>query len=116
MERRLDEAWECIQDCLVKFTNDDQARYFEAFLLHRRKQNEETEVKLRDLIKAGRRYPDVKYSARHLLGAVIDQLGRYEEAIRWLLEAKAQVRTITDTSMLERNSHLETCYFRFLFS
>jgi hypothetical protein len=57
---------------------------------------------LRDLIKDGPRYPYVKYAARHLLGVVLDQLGRPEEAMRWLLESKAIVREITDVAQLER--------------
>ena len=44
----------------------------------------------------------MRYSARHLLGVVLDELGQYEEAFRWLGEAKAIVRTITDTKALER--------------
>ena len=101
-ERRLDEAWECVEACLAKHPRDDQARYFRAFLLHRKKQNAEAETALRDLIKDGPQYPYVKYASRHLLGVVLDQLGQYKEAMRWLVEAKAQVRTITDTAALER--------------
>lgn len=102
-ERRLDDSWECIRECLTRFPKDDQARYFEAFLLHRLKRPDEAETKLRDLIKDGPRYPYVKYAAPHLLGVVLDQLGQYEEALQCLLEAKAQVRTITDTSLLEKS-------------
>jgi len=101
-ERRLDEAWECVEACLAKHPRDDQARYFRAFLRHRRKQDAAAETELRDLIKDGPQYPYVKYAARHLLGVVLDQLGQYDEAIRWLKEAKAQVRTITDIAALER--------------
>jgi hypothetical protein len=36
-----------------------------------------------------------------LLGVVLDQLGQYEEAWRWLVEAKTRVRTITNTALLE---------------
>jgi len=101
-ERRLDEAWECVEACRVKHPKDDQVRYFRAFLLHRKKRYTKAETELRDLIKDGPQYPYVKYASRHLLGVVLDQLGQYEEAMRWLCEAKAQVRTITDTSLLER--------------
>ena len=100
-QRRLDEAMECVEACLARFPGDDQARYFHAFLLHRRKDNEAAERELRRLIESGPRYPYVKYAARHLLGVVLDQLGQYDEAMRWLLEAKAEVRTITDTGVLE---------------
>jgi len=101
-ERRMDEAWQCVQDCLAKFPRDDQARYFHAFLLHRMSKDTEAETALRDLIKDEPRYPFVKYSSRHLLGVVLDKLGQSDEAMKWLIEAKAQVRTITDTSLLER--------------
>ena len=101
-ERRLDEAWECVETCLAKHPRDDQARYFRALLLHRKKKDTEAETALRDLIRDGPQYPYVKYAAPHLLGVVLDQLGHYAEAMRWLLEAKAQVRTITDTSLLEK--------------
>lgn len=101
-ERRLDEAWETVEACLQKHPRDDQARYFRALLLHRKKREAEAETALRDLIKDGPQYPYVKYAAPHLLGVVLDQLGQYDEAFRWLVAAKAQVRTITDTTMLER--------------
>jgi len=101
-ERRLEEAWESVEACLARHPRDDQARYFRAFLLHRKKRDTEAETALRDLIKDGPQYPYVKYASRHLLGVVLDQLGQYAEAIRWLIEAKALVRTITDTALLER--------------
>jgi tetratricopeptide (TPR) repeat protein len=101
-ERRLEEAWDCVEACLARHPRDDQARYFRAFLLHRKKRDTEAEAALRDLIKDGPQYPYVKYASRHLLGVVLDQLGQYAEAMRWLLEAKALVRTITDTTLLER--------------
>ena len=101
-ERRLEEAWECVEACLARHPRDDQARYFRAFLLHRKKRDAEAETALRDLIKDGPQYPYVKYASRHLLGVVLDQQGHYAEAMRWLVEAKALVRTITDTALLER--------------
>ena len=100
-ERRLDEAWENIAACLQKHPRDDQARYFRALLLHRKKHDAEAETALRDLIQDRPQYPYVKYAAPHLLGVVLDQLGQYDEAFRWLVTAKAQVRTITDTAALE---------------
>jgi len=102
-ERRLDEAWECVSACLLRNPRDDQARYFRALLLHRQKKPAEAETALRDLIQDGPQYPYVKYAAPHLLGVVLDQLGQCEEALRWLIQAKAQVRTITDTSLLEKS-------------
>lgn len=102
-ERRLAEAWDCVEACRAKHPRDDQVRYFRAFLLHRQKNNAQAETELRDLIQAGPQYPYVKYAARHLLGVVLDQVGQYDEAMRWLIEAKAQVRTITDTKLLEQS-------------
>jgi len=102
-ERRLEEAWECVETCLLKHPRDDQARYFRALLLHRMKKNTEAETALRDLIKDEPGYPYVKYAAPHLLGVVMDQLGQYDEAIQWLITAKAQLRTITDTRLLEQS-------------
>jgi tetratricopeptide (TPR) repeat protein len=101
-ERRLDDAWECVQACLARHPRDDQGRYFQAFLLHRKGSHGEAETVLRDLIQDGPRYPYVKYASRHLLGVVLDQLGQYREAMRWLCEAKAIVRQITDIGQLER--------------
>ncbi len=106
-ERRLDDAAECIESCLAQDPGNDQARYFRAFLLHRRKDDAAAERELRQLIHDGPRYPYVQYAAPHLLGVVLDRLGQYDEALRWLLEAKARVRTITDTSVLE-NAYDET--------
>jgi Flp pilus assembly protein TadD len=101
-ERRLDEAWDAVAACLARHPRDDQARYFRAFLLHRQGRNAEAETDLRDLIQDGPQYPYVKYASRHLLGVVLDQLGQYPEAMRWLCESKAHVRLITNTALLEQ--------------
>src|ERR1017187_3068993 len=101
-ERRLEEAWDCVETCLARHPRDDQARYFRAFLLHRKGRNADAETALRDLIKDGPKYPYVKYASRHLLGVVLDQLGQYTEAMRWLCESKAEVRLITNTALLEQ--------------
>ena len=101
-ERKLEEAWAAVETCLTQHPHDDQARYFRAFLLHRQKKNSEAETALRDLIKSDPQYPYVKYASRHLLGVVLDESGQYAEAMRWLLEAKTQVRQLTDVALLER--------------
>lgn len=101
-DRRLAEAWDQVEACRAKHPRDDQVRYFRAFLLHRRKESAQAETELRDLIRDEPRYPYVKYASRHLLGVVLDEQGQYAEAMRWLLDAKAVVRTITDTAALER--------------
>jgi tetratricopeptide (TPR) repeat protein len=102
-ENQLDQAKIEVEMCLAQHPQDDQARYFRALLLHRQKQNTAAETTLRDLIKSDPRYPYVKYSSRHLLGVVLDELGQYPEALRWLLEAKALVRQLTDVALLERD-------------
>jgi tetratricopeptide (TPR) repeat protein len=101
-ERRIEDAWSCIEACLARHPRDDQARYFRALLLHRSKRTAEAESALRDLIRDQPKYPYVQYAAPHLLGVVLDELGQYSEAMEWLLRAKAKVRTITDTRLLER--------------
>jgi Tfp pilus assembly protein PilF len=101
-ERRLPEAWAAIEASLAQHPRDDQARYFRAFLWHREKKNSEAETALRNLIRDDPQYPYVKYASRHLLGVVLDELGQYPEAMRWLLEAKAQVRQLTDVTVLEQ--------------
>jgi Flp pilus assembly protein TadD len=101
-DRRLDDAWECVEECLAQHRDDAHALYFRAFLLHRRGLNDQAETALRDLLKNGARDPNVKCSASHLLATVLDALGQYAEAWRWLLEAKALVRQMTDTASLEQ--------------
>ena len=101
-DRRLEDAWDQVEACRTRHPSDDQARYFRAFLLHRRKQTAQAEMELRELIRDGPRYPYVKYASRHLLGVVLDELGQYDDALHWLLEAKALVRTVVDTATLER--------------
>ncbi len=88
-ERRVDDAWGCTEESLRRHPRSGEALYFRAFLLHRRGQNAEAEIALRDLIKSGPGDPGVKSSSRHLLGVVLDELGQYAEAMRWLGEAKA---------------------------
>jgi len=102
-ERRLDEAWECVEACVKEHPHDAQALYFRALLLHRKGLNAVAEAALRDLVKTGIREPNLKFSSRHLLGVVLDQLGQYGEAMRWLCEAKAEVRLTTDVARMEND-------------
>jgi tetratricopeptide (TPR) repeat protein len=100
--RRLDEAWECVETCLALHPNDGRALYFKAFLLHRKGLDGEAETALRDLLKSDSRDPNVKYSAQHLLGVVLDALGEYAEALSCLDKAKMLLRQMTDTTALEK--------------
>jgi tetratricopeptide (TPR) repeat protein len=101
-DRRLDEAWECVETCLARHPKDARALYFKAFLLHRKGLNEQSEKALRDLLKSGPPDPDVKCSAQYLMGAVLDALGQYAEAMTWLGKAKTLLRERTDTVALEK--------------
>ena len=101
-ERRMDEAWNCVEESLAHHPKDAQARYFQAFLLHRQGMNQEGEAVLRALINTGTQESSVKHSSRHLLATVLDEQGRYDEAIRWLLESKTLLRQMVDAQSLER--------------
>jgi tetratricopeptide (TPR) repeat protein len=101
-ERRLDDAWACVEECLARNPREGEALRFKAFLLHRRGQNHEAEIVLRDLIKAGTGDDGVKSSSRHLLGVVLDELGQYAEAMRWLIESKTLLRQSPDATALQR--------------
>ncbi len=100
--RRRDEAWECVGACLAQHPKDFRALYFKAFLLHRKGLNGEAETALRDLLQDDPSDPDVKSSAHHLLGVVLDELGQYAEAMKWLGKAKTLLRQRTDTAALEQ--------------
>ena len=79
-----------------------RALYFRAFLWHRQGRNAEAETALRDLLKSNPPDPNVKISAGHLLGVVLDAAGQYAEAMRFLSEAKTLVRQSADTAALEQ--------------
>jgi tetratricopeptide (TPR) repeat protein len=102
-ERRLDDAWNCVEECLERHPQAGEALYFKAFLLHRRGQNNEAAAALRQLIQMNLSEPGVKCSSRHLLGVVLDELGEYAEAMRWLVEAKNLLRQMPDAAALQRN-------------
>ena len=60
------------------------------------------ETALRDLLKSNPADPNVKISANHLLGVVLDAIGQYAEAMRFLRESKTLARQLTDTAPLEK--------------
>ena len=102
-ERRLDDAWHCVEACLARDPQNAQVLCVKALLLHRRGQNAEAETLLRDLIKRGSHDANVNYSSRHQLAVVLDQLGQYPEALRWLGEAKALLRSMANVSKMEQD-------------
>ena len=101
-ERRLEEARECVEGCLARHPKDARALYFRAFLRHREGHNQEAETALRDLLQSNPQDPNVKISASHLLGVVLDASGQYAEAMRFLRDSKALARQMADTASLEK--------------
>jgi tetratricopeptide (TPR) repeat protein len=101
-ERRVDDAWECVAECLARKPLDASALYFRAFLLHRRGRNAEAAEALRSLIATGIPDPNLKSSSTHLLGVVLDELGEYAEAFRWLRDAKGQLHHTNNTLLLQK--------------
>ena len=102
-ERRLNDAWECIETCVARHPRNAQVLCVKALLLHRMGRNGEAEMLLRDLIKSGSQDLNVKYSSRHQLAVVLDELGQYEEAVRWLGEAKAMLRQTANIAKLQQD-------------
>jgi hypothetical protein len=86
---------------LALHPKDERTLYFLAFLLHGKGLNSEAETALRDLLQSDLRDPDVKASASHLLGVVLDARGQYPDAIRWLGQAKTQMCQLTDPTALQ---------------
>jgi tetratricopeptide (TPR) repeat protein len=100
-ERRLDDAWRCVEACLALEPQNAQVLCVQALLCQRRGQNGEAEALLQNLIKQGSPEANVNYSSRHHLAVVLDQQGRYSEALRWLNEAKALLSRTTNVARLE---------------
>jgi tetratricopeptide (TPR) repeat protein len=101
-EGRVNEAWASVEESLAHHPADAQALYFRAFLLNRKGLNDEAEAALRELIRSSQGDASVKHSSRHLLAQVLDETGKYEEAMRWLKESKGLLRQMVDTASLER--------------
>ena len=97
---RLTEARAAVEECLAIDPRDDQARYFTAVLDRRENQSESAERRLRDLIASEPRHPYVRYACRYELAQLLDQTGRFDEAMTLLAEAKRMVSALTDTSLL----------------
>ena len=100
-ERRLDAARDAVEACLARHPQEPQALCLRALVLHRQNRNPEAESLLRDLIKRDGPDPNVRISSRHLLAQVLDQLGQYSEALRWLIESKALLRQTANVARME---------------
>lgn len=102
-ERRLADAFECVEACLARHPQAPQALYYRAFLQHRQGRHDETAAALRNLISRGNLDANLNVSARHLLGTVLDALGKYDEAMRALMAVKELARKTVDTDALIRD-------------
>jgi len=101
-ERRLDDAWGCVEACVARHPSDPQVRCYQALLLQRRKQGAEAEKILRELVGNPAANLNVKYSCRHQLAVVLDEMGQHTEALRILAEAKAVLRQSANVANLEQ--------------
>ena len=102
-ERRLEEAWQCVETCVARDPQNAQVLCVKALLLNRRGQNGEAEALLREVIKRGSPDANVNYSSRHQLAVVLDQTGQYAEALRWLGEAKDVLRKSANIAKMEQD-------------
>jgi len=102
-ERRLDDAWNCVEACVARHSHDAQTLCVKALLLHRKGRNVEAESLLRDLVQGETPDLNVKYSSRHQLAVVLDELGQHAEAMRWLGEAKAVLRRTANIQKMEQD-------------
>ena len=87
-ERRLEQAAEAVEACLARHPGHPQALCVKALLLQRQNRHDEAEALLQRVIEQTPADVNVRVSSRHLLAVSLDQLGRYDEALRWLLESK----------------------------
>jgi len=96
-EGRLADAWKCVEACSGE---NPQVQCSRAMLLHRNGRNTEAESVLRDLIRQDSSDPNVRFTSRQLLGAVLDSLGEYAEAFKWLCESKTAAARTADTEQM----------------
>jgi tetratricopeptide (TPR) repeat protein len=102
-ERRLEDALRCVDASLAAHPGESQALCIKALLLHRCGRDTDAEPILRDIVQSDSRNPNVRVSSRHLLGTVLDKLGQYEEALRWISESKAILKATANVAKMERD-------------
>jgi tetratricopeptide (TPR) repeat protein len=102
-ENNLDAAWDCVAACADRHPEDPQVQCSRALLMQRRGQRDEAEHALRALIARGSGDLNVKFSSRHQLGVVLDEMGEHDEALKWLAEAKTVLRQSANVSKLEQS-------------
>jgi hypothetical protein len=71
-------------------------------LLHRRGNRTEAEKLLRELTRDSSADANTRYASRHQLAVVLDELGQHDEAMRWLHESKAILRSTTNVTRMEQ--------------
>jgi tetratricopeptide (TPR) repeat protein len=101
-ENNLGAAWERLEVCAHRYPEDPQVQCSMALLMHRRGQHDQAEHALRTLIARGSGDLNVKFSSRHQLGVVLDEMGQHEEALKWLAEAKSILRHSANIPKLEQ--------------
>ena len=101
-ENRLDDAWACLEACAARHPDDAQVRCSMALLLQRRKELPAAEKVLRELSANGAGDLNVKFSSRHQLAVVLDELGQPAEALQSLAEAKSILRQSSNIGKLEQ--------------
>ena len=102
-ERRLDDAWICVESCAARHPQNARVLCVKAMLLHRQGRNTEAETLLRDLIKTGPQDLNMDYAVRHQLAVVLDALGQHAEAMQRLREAKASLRQTANVVKMEQD-------------
>jgi Flp pilus assembly protein TadD len=102
-ERRFQEAWNCLDACGATHSENAQVECVRALLLHRQGRNAEAEAVLRELVQ--KPFPDAqaRVSSRHLLAVVLDQMGQYAEALRWLGEAKKELSRTANIEQMQQD-------------
>ncbi|HTL16808.1 MAG TPA: sulfotransferase [Patescibacteria group bacterium] len=113
-ERRLDDALAAVEAALATNPKSGQALCLKALLLHRKNESPAAEALLREVIKNDSPDTNARISSRHLLGVVLDQLGQYEEALRWLLESKHLLRQTANVAGMEQDYDRADAYRRHL--
>ena len=101
-ERRLEDAWTCIESCAHRNPADAQVRCFQALLWQRKKNYSAAEKILRDIIASHTADLNAKISCRHQLAVVLDETGRYAEALACLAESKTLIRQAVNFAKLQQ--------------
>ncbi len=102
-ERKLEEAFGCVEAAREKQPRNPQVLCAYALLLHRQGKVAEAEAVLASVISDPTCELKEKAASRHLLAVILDEVGRYDEALRWLTESKAFARQAGDVRKMERD-------------